>query len=472
MPDILPLLLCLHTVLPKTTGRQLARIVLAMLVMPGPITQRSIARWADKGGSERTIHRFFHSEINRLEVKWLFFWLFVYAAEDTYLLVGDETVLKKAGKHTFGLDRFFSSLAAKPVPGVAFFALALVSVKKRQAYTLCAEQVVRSEEEKAAVQQRRVQKQKPGPRSAKKKKPRGRPQGSKNKNKATVVLSAELTRILGWTKKVLDRVEKKVSVGYFVLDGHFGNHPTYQMTRQLGLHLISKLRHNAALYLLPSAQDKQAHPRLKYGTRLDYGALPLCWRVACEQKGSYREEVYQMPCRHKDFADVLNIVILVKTELDTNRRGHVVLFSSDLNLEALTLIDDYTLRFQIEFEFRDAKQHFGLSDFRCVSQTGVNNAVGVAFFVGNLSAYLLAVFREACPEAGIADLKSYYRGRRYVAETLKYLPDLADDIVWERVMEQVCRLGWIHPGSNPGERGLSGHKRGASAADRVLDVAA
>ena len=142
MPAILPLLLGLQSVLPTTTCRQLARIVVAMLVMPGRITQLGIARWADKGGSYRSVHRFFHAEIDWLAVKWLFLVLFLYVAADTYVLVGDETVLNKAGKHTFGLDRFFSSMADKVVPGLAFFVFALVSVQKRQAYTLCAEQVV------------------------------------------------------------------------------------------------------------------------------------------------------------------------------------------------------------------------------------------------------------------------------------------------------------------------------------------
>ncbi len=103
-----------------------------MLVMPGDITQRGLSRWADKGGSYRTIHRFFHSEIDWLQVNWLFFCNHLHSAPDAYLLVGDETVLKKAGKQTFGIDRFFSSLADKTVPSVAFFGLSLVNVFSRK----------------------------------------------------------------------------------------------------------------------------------------------------------------------------------------------------------------------------------------------------------------------------------------------------------------------------------------------------
>ena len=63
MPDILPILLMLSPVLPKTSCQQLHRIVVAMLAMTGRITQLGIARWTDKGGSYRTVQRFFHTQL-------------------------------------------------------------------------------------------------------------------------------------------------------------------------------------------------------------------------------------------------------------------------------------------------------------------------------------------------------------------------------------------------------------------------
>ena len=45
----------LHT---KTTWRQLATIVEAMLAMTGRVTMLGISRWTEVGGSYRTIQRF------------------------------------------------------------------------------------------------------------------------------------------------------------------------------------------------------------------------------------------------------------------------------------------------------------------------------------------------------------------------------------------------------------------------------
>ncbi len=70
----------------------------------------------------------------------------------------------------------------------------------------------------------------------------------------------------------------------------------------------------------------------------------------------YSTRVYQIQAWHKNFPDLLNVVVMVKTNLTTGRSAKVLLFSDDLALAYDKLIDDYRLRFQIEFNLRDAKQ--------------------------------------------------------------------------------------------------------------------
>lgn len=60
---------------------------------------------------------------------------------------------------------------------------------------------------------------------------------------------------------------------------------------------------------------------------------------------------------------------MTKTNIRTNARSHVILFSSEMILSYEKIIDYYKLRFQIEFNFRDAKQFWGLEDFMNLSQT-------------------------------------------------------------------------------------------------------
>jgi putative transposase len=155
--------------------------------------------------------------------------------------------------------------------------------------------------------------------------------------------------------------------------------------------------------------------------------------------------VYQAELLHKEFDQALNVVVLVKTNLKTQARTHVLLFSSDLGLGWKKLVEYYSLRFQIEFTFRDAKQYWGLEDFMTVSATGVRNAANLSLFLVSLSSVLLARVRQQDPQCSVLDLKAWYRGSKYVVETLKLLPEKPDEGLIGRIVEQVARLGRIHP---------------------------
>ena len=91
---------------------------------------------------------------------------------------------------------------------------------------------------------------------------------------------------------------------------------------------------------------------------------------------------------YKKFTDLLNVVCILKTNLTTKQQSHVLLFSSDVALDAEKMIDYYSLRFQIEFNFRDTKQYWGLQDFMNVNKIPVNNAVNLSMFMVSVSAKL------------------------------------------------------------------------------------
>ena len=120
MMAIVTLFQCLQPHVTATTCRQCSRIVWALLVITGRVTMLGLSRWTGKGGSYRTVQRFFAQALPWATLFWVFFRQHLYRSDDVYLLAGDEVVVTKAGKTTYGLDRFFSSLYGKPVPGLAF----------------------------------------------------------------------------------------------------------------------------------------------------------------------------------------------------------------------------------------------------------------------------------------------------------------------------------------------------------------
>lgn len=439
--DILALLQCLGPYFTTTTLRQMSHIITAILTMTGRVTMLNISRWTEQGGSYRTVQRFFHTAMPWALALWLFFRDHLFNPDDEYLLVGDETVVTKSGKKTHGLDRFFSSLYERAVPGLLFFALSLVSVKERRSYPVMVEQIVRTEEEKAAAKAKKDKKAKS---KTAKRKP-GRPKGSKNRDKTQVTFTPELLLIKTMIQKLLLLIGGTLSVTLLVLDGQFGNNNALQMARQCGLHLISKLRCDAALYFPYNGPYSGCGPRRKYGDKIDYAHIPDEYLRQATIEDGIETRIYQMTMLHKEFAQSLNVVIIVKIKLETRSWAHVVLFSSNLDLPFKLIIDYYTLRFQIEFNFRDAKQYWGLEDFMNVKETAVTNAANLSLFMVNVSRLLLQRFRPLNPQTSILDLKAHFRGRRYVSETLKLLPEIPDPILLEQVFDAVAQLGCVHP---------------------------
>ena len=138
--------------------------------------------------------------------------------------------------------------------------------------------------------------------------------------------------------------------------------------------------------------------------------------------------------------------IIVKTNLQTRACAHVILFSSDLTLAYDKLIDYYRLRFQIEFNFRDAKQYWGLEDFMNISETAVTNAANLSLFMVNLSQRLVCDLRSTDQECSVLDLKALCRGTKYLTETIKMLPTKQEQLLLARIFNKLAALGRIHVG--------------------------
>lgn len=266
MPEIIIVLQCLSQCLDKTSLGQLNRIVPAMLAMTGRVTMLGISRWTETGGSYRTIQRFYNTPIVWVKVNWFLIRHHLLTPTDTILIGGDETVATKSGQKTYGLDRFFSSLYGKPVPGLSFFSLSLISVKERTSYPVMMEQVIKEE--------KKPDKKGAGKKVKKQTKKRGRPKGSQNKNRRDVVLKPYLVHIQTMLKKLLALIGVDLTVIYCVMDGAFGNNNALQMVRQCSLHLISKLRWDAALYFPYDGPQKKRGANKKYGDKLNYNHIP------------------------------------------------------------------------------------------------------------------------------------------------------------------------------------------------------
>ncbi len=435
--NILTRLQNLNKILSKKEIKHLHQISQAMLAMSGRVTMLGISRWTEI--SYRTVQRFFNGNYSWTELFFRFIFQHLFFLGGEYLLAGDESVITKSGKKTHGLDYFFSGLLNKVTKGIAVFALSLISVDEGTSYPLQVQQVIRTKAEKKATKTKSKKKSK-----GKSKQKVGRPKGKKNRDKTLIEWTPEMVRLYEMVKKQLLVFGDLITVRYLALDGHFGNNNALQTTLQAGLHLISKLRYDSALYFLYEGKQKKNGRKKKYGSKIDYQKIPKKYLVKEERDGHILTRIYQVQALHKAFAQRLNVVIITRTNLKSGAFANVNLFTSDLDLSYDKIIKYYSLRFQIEFNFRDAKQYWGLEDFMNINEVPVTNAINLSFFMINLSQALLKEFRQTNPKSGVIDLKAYYRAAKYFEETIKRLPKKPDPILLEQIFGHIATLGAIH----------------------------
>ena len=441
MPEILALLQNIASTVSPTILHQLSQVIYGMLISRGRITMLEISRWTERGGSYRTIQRLYQASLLSLEIQWLFFTRRLQQPGHTYISAGDEVVFGKAGTATYGLGRFFSSLQNRVIPGLSFFAFSILDVTERQSYPLQAVQMVKEQ-----VKDSRPEKAK---RVKAEERPVGRPKGSQNKKAAQPTLSPELLRIQPVLQAFLKILTGPLAIQYLVLDGHFGNYPSSWMVLQTGLQLVSKLRCDAALYEPFTGKYRGRGRRRTYGAKIEVHRMKRKYLKSESCANGSRTQIYQAPLLNKEFVAPINVVVILKTNLSTQKQAHIILFSTDLKLGHEKLVDYYSLRFQIEFNFRDAQPYWGLDDFMNVKERSVTNAANLAFFMVNFSSVLLRPFRENNPEFSVLDLKAQYRGYRYVSETIKLLPQKPEGILLDQIFEHIARLGMIHPTFEP-----------------------
>ena len=105
--DIVALLACLQPLVAAVTLRHLALIIPALLTITGRVTMLGLARWTEKGGSYRTLQRFFATALPWTAMLVQFFQTHLWQREHEFLLAGDATTVTKAGAQTHGIGRFF-----------------------------------------------------------------------------------------------------------------------------------------------------------------------------------------------------------------------------------------------------------------------------------------------------------------------------------------------------------------------------
>lgn len=282
----------------------------------------------------------------------------------------DCSFIPKSGKKTYGLDWFYNGSASRTEKGLEISVIAIIDVKTHQSYTLSVQQTP------ATPVSTSPQSKPKGKGNSARQRYLGHPPIARTaieqvqvileqlppKPNATGVcapVGAEITRIdhyLHHLKTTYPHLP--AGLKYWVVDGFYSKKKFVDGVTALNLHLIGKLRSDADMRYLYTGEQKSRGAQRKYDGKVDLADLS---RFTHLEQLEPQINLYTAVVWHVSLKRQIRIACLVDTR-KVGKTGFVLLFSTDVDLDAKQLIKSYKARFQIEFIFRDAKQFTGLCD--------------------------------------------------------------------------------------------------------------
>jgi len=302
----------------------------AVLALRGRVNFTNLARFSPL--HEQTFRRHFQKAF-----QWVGFNLTMVRLrrhpEEPIIGVFDCSFLPKSGSKTWGLGRFFSSLAGRSKNGLEVSILGVVATESRRAFGVDATQT-------------------PPDLSA---------------NETGDHKTGDYSRVDFYLEQITDLYETLTNLGvsYWVGDGFYAKQKVFDTVTDLGGDLITRLRSDANLRYLYTGPRSEGPGRPKqYDGKIDWDDLEEL-RRRFDEVGRLPDQpeirVLTTVANSPHFGRDLRVVLLIGPGGEgPGGEKQVILASTDTGQSADEIVRYYRLRYQIEFVIRDAKQHTGL----------------------------------------------------------------------------------------------------------------
>jgi len=251
----------------------------------------------------------------------------------------DPSYIHKSGKKTYGLGMYWSGCASRSKWGLDICGFAVVDIALNTAFHLNAIQTPKSKD----------------------------------------------TNLLHYYCQIIKEnyLYFKELTCYLVADSYFAKSEVVKTVTALGMHFISRLRDDAVLFY-PNREPKtgkKGAPK-KYEGKVKPADPDMNFFTLCHNTNELK--VYNAVVYCKAFKRMINLSIAVfyKNQKEVARKLY---FSTDLKIDGMKIVSYYRSRFQIEFLYRDAKQHCGLEDCQARSKNKLYFHFNAALTAVNLA---------------------------------------------------------------------------------------
>ena len=341
----------------KSIRKNIIEILFLFMTIPRKINFLQLGRYGTR--SEQCYRQTFERSVDWMEFNlWMSAFNFRYGSRRMGIAI-DPSYISKSGSHTPHVGTFWSGCADAVKHGLEILGIGIIDVDLHECMMLRA---VQTTLEKGA-------------------------------EKDEMTLYQWYAKVLGDYKAQLQRVSR-----YIVADAAFSKKTFVGLVLPVGFHLVSRLRSDAVLYYLWDGEPtgRPGRPRVK-GDKIDFKNLDKSKmrKLDIEPEDG---EAYALKAHCKSLGRVVSLVIHIMP-----KGGHKLYFSTDENMSGEDVIEYYRTRFQIEFNFRDAKQFTGLTDSQARSLAKLDFAYNASFAAVNVAK---TVRRHFAPEMSIGKLKS------------------------------------------------------------------
>jgi len=289
--------------------------------------------------------------------------------DDELVIAFDPSYISKSGKKTPGLDKFWSGVAGAAKFGLEIGGIAAIDINNKTAFHL------------EAIQTPTY----------------------KNIEEKGITLVDYYADIIVQRKEILLQISN-----YLVADAYFSKKPfADKIIEEAQMHLISRLRKDAdLLYLyIGKSTGKRGRPK-KYNGKINLKKIDKQYfELVHEDEASviYTAIVYSKGLKR-------NIKLVYELLKNKKNKSYLLFFSTDISLVASKIRKYYKKRFQIEFLYRDGKQHTGLNDCQARSENKLHFHFNASLTAINLAKveYWLSIPKEKRGAFSMANIKTLF----------------------------------------------------------------
>jgi len=239
-----------------------------------------------------------------------------------YVIAFDPSYVNKSGKHTPGVGYFWSGVANRAKWGLEIGGLAAIDIDNHTAFHLEAVQTLNTDDQ----------------------------------------------NLTDWYAGVIsERAETLSSISkILVADAWFSKKPFADQITEAGMHLVSRLRDDADLKYLNTEPPtgKRGRPS-KYSGKVNNDKIDTEYfkLISLDNESIVYTAVVNSKALKR------NILLVHVTYLkESGKDARKLYFSTDISMDPQDVLLYYHSRFQIEFLYRDGKQHTGLNDSQARSE--------------------------------------------------------------------------------------------------------